>query len=132
MSTSLEISSSLRKTCVVFLKPRRSRHREAQRTNGLIEGHAYSIVDIREVNQGRRSTLLLRLRNPWGRGEWNGPWSDRSSEWCSVRLSDMTMARVIDDGEFWISLKDFQEQFDELEMCHLYPDALSSEIASVE
>ncbi|XP_041364507.1 calpain-A-like [Gigantopelta aegis] len=108
-----------------------SRYREARRPNGLIEGHAYSIVDIREINQGRKRILLLRLRNPWGRGEWNGPWSDRSPEWSLVRRSDM-MARVIDDGEFWISLEDFQEQFDELEMCHLYPDALSSEIASVE
>jgi len=35
---------------------------------GLLRGHAYGLEEAREV-AGRR---LLRLRNPWGRGEWTG------------------------------------------------------------
>ncbi|XP_041364337.1 calpain-A-like [Gigantopelta aegis] len=117
----------------IFNRPGSS-GRESKRMNGLYEGHAYSIVDIREIDQEGKRTTLLRLRNPWGRGEWNGPWSDGSPEWRHLHHSDsMTIDHAkIPNGEFWISLEDFQEQYDELEMCHLYPDALSSEIASVE
>ena len=38
---------------------------------GIVEKHAYSVSRAVEVN-GKR---LLRLKNPWGRGEWTGAWS---------------------------------------------------------
>lgn len=38
---------------------------------GIIELHAYSIQRAIEID-GKR---LLRLKNPWGKGEWKGPWS---------------------------------------------------------
>jgi hypothetical protein len=44
---------------------------------GISEGHAYSIMDAKEI-KGQR---LLKLRNPWGKKEWTGRWSDGSSEW---------------------------------------------------
>ena len=56
---------------------------------GLLAGHAYSIIDVldievkilndkEEYETNRRR--LLRLRNPWGKKEWNGPFSDGSDE----------------------------------------------------
>lgn len=45
--------------------------------NGIVEKHAYSIMEAREVN-GQR---LLKLRNPWGNTEWKGAWADGSAEW---------------------------------------------------
>jgi hypothetical protein len=39
---------------------------------GIIELHAYSIQRAVEID-GKR---LLRLKNPWGKGEWKGPWSE--------------------------------------------------------
>ena len=38
---------------------------------GIYEGHAYSIMRAVEID-GQR---LLLLKNPWGKGEWKGPWS---------------------------------------------------------
>lgn len=45
---------------------------------GIVFGHAYSILDVAEVD----GHFLIQLRNPWGNStEWKGAWSDRSSEW---------------------------------------------------
>lgn len=39
---------------------------------GIVEAHAYSILDAVELD----GTQLLELRNPWGKQEWKGEWSD--------------------------------------------------------
>ena len=49
---------------------------------GILFAHAYGLEKLAEV-AGRR---LLRLRNPWGRGEWSGAWGDESAEWTSELL----------------------------------------------
>ena len=43
---------------------------------GLVSGHAYSLLDAVECD----GHLLLKVRNPWGQGEWKGAWSDGSEE----------------------------------------------------
>ena len=40
---------------------------------GIMQRHAYSLVDVKEVAGYR----LVRIRNPWGMGEWSGAWSDK-------------------------------------------------------
>ncbi|CAL1535909.1 unnamed protein product, partial [Lymnaea stagnalis] len=104
--------------------------RELKRDNGLYEGHAYTIVTVKEISTKTGKTTLLHIRNPWGRGEWTGPWSDKSPEWNTLSKDDRNSTfKTNDDGEFWISLTDFRKNFDELELCHLTPDALSEEIS---
>lgn len=57
---------------------------EARLACGLVKGHAYAITDVRKVRLGRgllaffksEKLDMIRLRNPWGEREWNGPWSD--------------------------------------------------------
>ncbi|KAL6506586.1 Calpain-type cysteine protease dek1 [Orobanche gracilis] len=45
---------------------------------GIVQGHAYSILQVRDVDGHR----LVQIRNPWANEvEWNGPWSDSSPEW---------------------------------------------------
>ncbi|KAL8181116.1 UNVERIFIED_CONTAM: hypothetical protein K2H54_047872 [Gekko kuhli] len=79
---------------------------------GLIQGHAYSVTAIRKVSLGERllscskseKLFMIRLRNPWGKKEWNGAWSDESEEWTKVsdkerRNIGLTMDN---DGEFCI------------------------------
>ena len=52
---------------------------------GLVAGHAYSVIQAMEVSDGMVGTgptfKLLQLRNPWGSFEWKGAWSDKSSMW---------------------------------------------------
>jgi len=56
-------------------------HGEDENESGLISGHAYSVMSIHEVQGNGELVRLLKLRNPWGRVEWNGIWSDNSDMW---------------------------------------------------
>ena len=40
--------------------------REAAQSNGLIKGHAYTVVDMTEFESNGKTVRLLRVRNPWG------------------------------------------------------------------
>jgi len=51
---------------------------------GILVNHAYTLLDVREVGepyQDSTKARLLKLRNPWGDGEWKGPWSDNDDMW---------------------------------------------------
>ncbi|EJW73285.1 hypothetical protein WUBG_15808, partial [Wuchereria bancrofti] len=45
---------------------------------------------------------MIRLQNPWGEKEWNGPWSDGSQEWEQVTDAYKKELGIIveEDGEF--------------------------------
>uniref|UniRef100_A0A7E4VCX7 Calpain catalytic domain-containing protein n=1 Tax=Panagrellus redivivus TaxID=6233 RepID=A0A7E4VCX7_PANRE len=100
---------------------------EARLPNGLVKGHAYSITGMRIVDGPRGQVPLIRIRNPWGNEqEWNGAWSDNSSEWRSVPSDvkqDMGLT-FAHDGEFWMSYQDFMRNFEKLEICNLGPDVM--------
>ncbi|XP_026743609.1 calpain-A-like isoform X7 [Trichoplusia ni] len=107
---------------------------EAETPAGLIRGHAYSVTRVKYVDietPGRSGKIpLLRLRNPWGNeAEWNGPWSDKSPEWRFIPESEKEELGLTfdDDGEFWMSYKDFVNHFSRVEICNLNPDSLDPE-----
>ncbi|KAM9018294.1 calpain-9 isoform 4-T5 [Ara ararauna] len=104
---------------------------EAKTPFGLIKGHAYSVTGIDEVSYWGRQVQLIRIRNPWGQVEWNGPWSDTSLEWRSVSPSEQRRLSQAarDDGEFWMKFEDFKVHFDKVEICNLTPDALDDSTA---
>lgn len=77
--------------------------RQLRLRNGLITQHAYSVTGLARVRGANGEVPLVRLRNPWARGEWTGPWSERSWEWdgLSARDKELLSVRVTNDGEFW-------------------------------
>ncbi|KAL4648407.1 calpain-9 [Arapaima gigas] len=100
---------------------------EATTSTGLVKGHAYSITGIEEVNYKGRTVQLIRIRNPWGQVEWNGPWSDKSTEWNYIDRAEKQrlLQNALDDGEFWMEFEDFKRNYDRIEICNLTPDSLS-------
>ncbi|CAE6445197.1 unnamed protein product [Rhizoctonia solani] len=91
---------------------------EAEVINGLFAGHAYSVIAAREVN-GKR---FLRLRNPWGKVEWTGAWSDGSKEWTAewLALLPQLQHKFGNDGEFLMEYKDFLATWTIIERCRLF------------
>lgn len=109
---------------------------EQQLECGLVKGHSYAISAVRRLALDANYTTLLsqlfshpekimmvRLHNPWGEKEWNGPWSDRSvtqvasliklplkglfifsaPEWQQISKQQQNELglKIEEDGEFW-------------------------------
>uniref|UniRef100_A0AAR2JKQ7 Calpain catalytic domain-containing protein n=1 Tax=Pygocentrus nattereri TaxID=42514 RepID=A0AAR2JKQ7_PYGNA len=92
---------------------------------GILFKHAYSVTGLETVSC---EVELVRVRNPWGKVEWEGPWSDSNGpEWSLVsRKEQMRLGRVaVEDGEFWMSVSDFRQNFQVMEVCHLSDETLS-------
>ncbi|KAM8915943.1 calpain-1 catalytic subunit-like isoform 1-T2 [Spinachia spinachia] len=93
--------------------------------NGLVQGHAYTVTGMKQVTSRGKPVKLLRLLNPWGKGEWTGAWSDRSSLWKTLSAEDRdALLSVADDGEFWMTLEDFCKFYADLDICSLSPNFL--------
>uniref|UniRef100_UPI0037E99048 calpain-1 catalytic subunit-like n=1 Tax=Semicossyphus pulcher TaxID=241346 RepID=UPI0037E99048 len=93
--------------------------------NGLVQGHAYTVTGVKQMMSRGTQVNLVRLWNPWGTGEWNGDWSDRSPLWQTVSPQDREMCLSVgDDGEFWMTLEDFCRFYSDLDICCLCPDFL--------
>ncbi|KAJ8605867.1 hypothetical protein CTAYLR_000562 [Chrysophaeum taylorii] len=86
-----------------------------EKRGGIVPGHAYSIISAAE----RKGVKLLKLRNPWGSFEWDGKWSDGSSEWKD--RPDVARAfhyyKADDDGTFFMEWSDFCARFDSIDVC---------------
>uniref|UniRef100_A0A8C2ZC89 Zgc:136872 n=1 Tax=Cyclopterus lumpus TaxID=8103 RepID=A0A8C2ZC89_CYCLU len=99
--------------------------------NGLVEGHAYTITGVKQTMSHGKQVNLVRLWNPWGKGEWTGDWSDGSSLWQTLSANDRDHClTVADDGEFWMTLGDFCTFYNDLDICSLSTDFLDGNSSS--
>uniref|UniRef100_A0A8C2YZ98 Zgc:85932 n=1 Tax=Cyclopterus lumpus TaxID=8103 RepID=A0A8C2YZ98_CYCLU len=100
---------------------------------GIMFRHAYSLTAVEEVETTHGTKDLVRLLNPWGNTEWEGPWSDlKGPEWMTVSMEEQNRLDRVkrEDGEFWMSVSDFRQHFEMIEVCHL-TNALSKPGSSV-
>ncbi|KIO31143.1 hypothetical protein M407DRAFT_68340 [Tulasnella calospora MUT 4182] len=93
---------------------------DGDENQGLISGHAYSIIKAINFN---------RIRNPWGRKEWSGPWSDGSEQWNEPWTEELRKAlgddelrpyKFGDDGEFVQEYTDFLDCWEIIERSRLF------------
>eukprot|EP01028_Stygiella_incarcerata_P010561 TRINITY_DN5505_c0_g1_i3.p1 TRINITY_DN5505_c0_g1~~TRINITY_DN5505_c0_g1_i3.p1 ORF type:complete len:1778 (-),score=493.56 TRINITY_DN5505_c0_g1_i3:1948-7179(-) len=83
---------------------------------GIVQGHAYSVLDVREIS----GNCLMRLRNPWGETEWSGDWSDSSDRWTKMTTSQLRHTDDEEDGDFWMSYDDFVRHYESIYVCKLF------------
>ncbi|OCT77519.1 calpain-13 [Xenopus laevis] len=90
--------------------------------NGLVQGHSYTVTDAKQVEYKNGTEDLIRVWNPWGKGEWNGRWSDNAPQWDRVRSDIRHKLNVQkNDGEFWMSCQDFLQNFSIASICNHVP-----------
>jgi hypothetical protein len=86
---------------------------------GLVAMHVYSVLRIAEVRiDGEEApTMLIKLRNPWGKREWTGDWSDSSDKWKKFDVAEkLNHQPRFDDGIFWMPLEEFLKYFNVIEV----------------
>ncbi|KAM7412585.1 hypothetical protein PAMA_020118 [Pampus argenteus] len=101
---------------------------------GIMFRHAYSLTAVEKVKTTHGTVDLVRILNPWGNTEWEGPWSDwKGPEWNTVSAEEQQRLERVrrEDGEFWMSVSDFRQNFEKMEVCHM-TDGLSEPGSSVQ
>ena len=90
---------------------------------GLSQGHAFTVLGIHEI----KGEKVIRLRNPWGEGEFNGDWSDFSSKWTE-ELKQKYKYYEKEDGDFFMGYNDFMKYFVTMGFAKLHPKFSSSKL----
>lgn len=74
----------------------------------LVTGHAYTILGTVQLKGGPK---LIKLRNPWGREKYAGPFRDDDPKWNTHGWAKQVGLTKANDGIFYIPLKDFKISF---------------------
>lgn len=97
-----------------------SRTRDSDLIGGIAGSHSYGIITGIDLDEGR----LVKIRNPWGKGEWTGDWSDQSSLW-TPELREATGSKPEEEGVFWMTIQDLIKEYDLLSECQIYDQSWS-------
>ncbi|XP_041657998.1 calpain-2 catalytic subunit-like [Cheilinus undulatus] len=96
----------------------------------LVEGHAFGVTGVKQMQSQGETVNLVRVWNPWGEKEWNGDWSDKSDLWETVSNKERELyLKERNDGEFWIALEDFCTYFEEMDICCESPNFVDDDAA---
>ena len=72
--------------------------------NGLVGGHAYTVLGVHESSEFPK---LIKLRNPWGKQQYTGPWSCIWLETRGMAEEAELLYKSCRDDFFWMPFIDF-------------------------
>ncbi|XP_052783914.1 calpain-5-like [Mya arenaria] len=109
---------------------------EASTAQGLVKGHAYGITAVKNISLetgmfsflNKNKLAMIRLRNPWGQGEWKGAFSDDDPEWQKIPKTEREKMGLVfaEDGEFWMTFEDFCQHYVNLSYCRVVNTSMFS------
>lgn len=74
---------------------------------GLVDAHAYSLIGAQVIEDDNgKKVRLIKIRNPWGKKEWQGDWGDKSDKWTPKTKAQVKFVDK-NDGTFWIAFEDY-------------------------
>lgn len=81
--------------------------------DNIVNYHAYTVLQAQEIKdtKGNRVARLLKIRNPWSKEKYTGPWSDSSTKWTKYYMDQVGGLTKADDGKFWIAIEEFKDIF---------------------
>ncbi|XP_069648627.1 calpain-10 isoform X2 [Haliaeetus albicilla] len=105
---------NLKEQCVISCSVLSSR----QGASELGEFHAFIVIDMLNLSEvSGKEIFLLRIRNPWGRRCWRGPWCEGGQGWSQLDpVVASELLSQIQEGEFWVDEEEFFREFDEVTM----------------
>merc|ERR1712034_103325 len=85
---------------------------------GIVDGHAYTVLACID-NAGDSGLDLVKVRNPWKRGEiTSGMWADDGPGWDEhPEVKDFCQPVKADDGIFWMNRDEFYTYFPTVYLC---------------
>mmetsp|Transcript_7872 Transcript_7872/g.15225 ORF Transcript_7872/g.15225 Transcript_7872/m.15225 type:complete len:1014 (-) Transcript_7872:50-3091(-) len=92
---------------------------EAAGIDGILNNHAYGVLEVRDIE----NLQLIRIRNPWGKGEWKGTFADEEEEWDRhPGLKEKLNYQFGNDGTWWMTFSDWVTHYNKLYVCRIFPE----------
>merc|ERR1719161_95213 len=87
--------------------------------DGIVKGHAYSLISVDQYTADGQVWRVLRIRNPWGNNpaaEWKGALSDNWPYWPRYpQLREILKIGDAEcDGMFWMPWDEFRNRFSDV------------------
>ena len=89
---------------------------DTKNKGNIVFSHAYTLIDAKSIKND--DIYLLKIRNPWGKIEWNGAWSDNSGTWTSNYKNYFGFENK-EDGIFFMNIDDYVQNYAETHICHI-------------
>lgn len=104
--------------CSASMEDESGKPQEGIATSGIVYNHAYGILDVRDID----GLQLIRIRNPWGQGEWNGKFADEDEAWDDYKgLKEKLDYQFKDDGTWWMRFDDWCAHYNKMVLCKIFP-----------
>lgn len=100
----------------IMVAPTHGDASKVQKDMGMIPWHAYTVIGAHTL----AGEKVIKMRNPHGKGEWNGDWSDSSNKWTPALKRQVDM-KDVEDGTFFMPIAAFMRNFQEIAVCHYRP-----------